>query len=239
MHIAYRIYSFLCSAHFAFCVLVISLGYNAPVILYSVEVQDNIECFMQNASRQHPEAHVSYTESPLSGLYFLACMSASAFSIVYLVLLESKEEDYTQQDLLADLLFWCFTFAQFYVSLATNTLKLVSQEYLFLRLVLFCCTCYWICSPLEEHRGPDICTSASFVVFIALSFQSVTLASCNQSILVLCYLHRFMDFLLLLGHRWDKEPEAEGLLNCRVFYVAFTGVLLHADMILYSIGSKL
>jgi hypothetical protein len=210
MHIIYRIYSFMCSAHFAVSVLVLALGYQpqAPV---------------------HANATV-----PLSSAYFAGSMASSAFSMAYLTLADEEARfqggEYTQQELLADLLFWAFLAAQTFVTLGCTTQRAGPVEQLYLRYAVRLGASYLICSPLEKRRGPNLAASAAFVAVLGLGLWDAALVR-TQPVLTLLYLHRFLELLLYVGHRWDGEPPVELLLNCRVCYVALGGALLHADMV--------
>jgi hypothetical protein len=42
-------------------------------------------------------------------------------------------------------------------------------------------------------------------------------------------MHRFLDLILVLSHRWEYEPPPDTLYNSRIFFIAVAGVLLHLD----------
>ena len=206
--------------------------------VFILERASPLTCHQLNRNESSPPTAPHDTQ--ITSIYFLVCMASSAFSVVYLVILENlngvQEEEYSQHDLLANLLFWCFLLAQSYVTLSCTLLgpySLVCTEHLYLRCALQFGCFYVICSPLDKRRGPDISTSGAFVLFMALSFFSVSIA-CPQPVTVLTYMHLFLDFLMLFGHRWEQKPPAETLLNCRLFYVALTGTLLHIDVMVSS-----
>ena len=73
MHWVYRLYAFMCSAHLAFCVLELSLGYAPAAPTLSLK-EDTCAPNSTTLLLLHP------APLPLSGLYFLACMASTAFS---------------------------------------------------------------------------------------------------------------------------------------------------------------
>jgi len=234
MHTIYRLYCVLCSMHFAVGVLVLSLGFQPQTF---VLVAGN----MSDAAGGWMRALPMHT--PLSSVYFLASMFSSVFSMAYLTLMDNSnnnmnenskaasEVEYSQQELLIDLVFWCFLAAETYVALGCTTQAIQPIEQLYLRFVLRMGASYIICSPLEKKRGPQLASSFAFVVFLGMSIVDMMLVR-TEPILVVFYLHRFLELLLMMGHRWDQEPSIEVLQNCRLCYVSLAGLLLHVDMIL-------
>jgi hypothetical protein len=219
MHLAYRLFSLLCSAHFAVCVLLLSLGYRAQFSSVSTSVAED-RCNTNNITA----ASVQVVGVSLTGAYFLACMGSSAFSMLYLVAVEEEEGDARR---LVEVLFWCYLGVQTYASLACLTLRLAPPEQLYLRWVLHVGAIYLVC----YRTAQDVSSSLGALIFLGGAYWSVLAACQSQPLQVLSCLHRFVEFVLLWGHRWDKEPSAEVLLNCRLFFTACTGLLLHLDVL--------
>ena len=223
MHWVYRLYAFMCSAHLAFCVLELSLGYAPAAPTLSLK-EDT--CAPNNTTLLllHP------APLPLSGLYFLACMASTAFSMVYLMLLEEDGADQHQHmGLLADILFWFFLLTQALVSLGTLTLQPLPVEHLLLRWTLHCGALYLCLTGSQQPIAP-ITASVGFLIFLALSCVDATLGCGSQAVLVLCCVQRFLDLMLVLCHRWDAQPPEELLLNSRLFFIALSGALLHINI---------
>ena len=225
MHTAYRVYSLVCCINFALCVMILSLGYQPRALVLQLSNNDLFQCSSWNTTLWMERHNL-----PLSSTYFLAEMTSSIFSVFYLHLQEINTEDTSQQEILADLLFWCFLFTQIYTSVGLQTMIQATADQLILRIVLHFGTLFLICSPIEKRRGPDISTSLGLVIFMGLAFISISM-TCSQATLVLSYLQRFLDLLLIVGHRWDSEPTVEVLLNNRLFNVALSGTLLHLDVV--------
>ena len=233
MHSVYRVYSLLCTLHFAICVLILAFDFESFVFI--LQNDDDKPCHYHahnNMTSQHNLMTVQVVQFPLSSIYFLACMSSSAFSVAYLTVLMDVDnyssdgvsqrvldnlDEYSQKELLADLLFWCFLLAEIVVSTGCSTRHLASNEQLYFRCAFHWMAFYLICTPFEKRRGPNIASSVAFMVFLGLSFFTWTIASCEQPVQVMAYLHSFLDLILLLGHRWDPEPRLDTLLNCRLF----------------------
>ena len=180
-------------------------------------------------------------QTHLSSFYFLACMLSSIFSVLYLgsdfatiAMDNNNEGSRTDQGLFADLVFWCFLAAQTFVSLGISTQHTACIEQLYLRFLLRFCSFYVICSPSRDKGNTigNIVSSLAFVIFMGQTMLDAMVLICTEPILVVSYLHRFLELILLVGHRWDGEPSLEVVLNCRLFYVTWAGALLHADVML-------
>jgi hypothetical protein len=147
-------------------------------------------------------------------------------------LLESPVSAHTQNILLiSEIFYWSFVISYSYIAIASNTRELGSLELFYLRwIVHLFCVYTIICSPNPKKRRVDIASSIAFVAFIAETFMVISMARTQRNIVV-AYFHRFLDLLLLLGHRWDANPSWEIILNCRLMYVAMGGALLHVDIL--------
>lgn len=199
---------------------------------------------------------VSLQGFTLSGPYFISCISAALYSTVYLSLFSQDKEDNQlwskisyyqteadQQDtleqwanlmIISEIVFWSFLLSYSYVAVASNTLMLNSLDFFFLRIVIHLFCIYIICSPAQHKtKRVDIASSLAFVGFVAETFIVIVSAR-SQINIVMGYFHRFLDLLLILGHRWDQNPSWEVIMNCRLFVVAVGGALLHADMMISS-----
>lgn len=205
---------------------------------------------------------VSLQGFTLSGPYFISCISAALYSTVYLSLFMHSSTDkednqlwskisyyqtepaqHEDQDaleqwanlmIISEIVFWSFLLSYSYVAMASNTLILNSLDFLFLRIVVHLFCIYIICSPAQHKtKRVDIASSLAFVGFVAETFIVIVSAR-SQINIVMGYFHRFLDLLLILGHRWDHNPSWEVIMNCRLFVVAVGGALLHVDMMISS-----
>lgn len=294
MHIVYRLYNLLCTLHLILSILLLMTGFNGSFTFLIIENNsiDHTHSIFSNEHVQHelstaPQAistsnnstanngyyYYSYMvfveKNSLSGVYFIACISAALYSVIYLSLAQptlnhvqednlrvlatpydtdsgtGNHEDTLLQAvvepqsaantmnilLISEIFFWSFMISYSYVALATNTLELGSIELFYLRWVVHLFCVYTIvCSPNPKKRRVDISSSMAFVAFIAETFIVISVAQTQRNIVV-AYFHRFLDLLLLLGHRWDASPTWEVILNCRLMYVAMGGALLHVDIL--------
>lgn len=198
----------------------------------------------------------------LSTGYFLASFSACLYAIVYLSLNKSEqvpsllnlpyyysevnnnnnnnadvnEEHHSTEGInlamLSEMVYWSFVLSYSYIAIASNTLYLGSLDFLYLRLLVHMFCIYIICSQNNKTNSRvDIVGSIAFIALIGETFLVIAVSG-TQSNLVMSYFHRFLDFLLVLGHRWDMNPTWEVILNCRLFFIAVGGGLLHVDLIL-------
>ena len=243
----------ICSLHFLIAIAILLSGYCGSFhyldILHSFDIQNNsTELFT-----------VSLGTNTLSAEYFIAEASACIFSIAYLsffysdsvesekisqTILSSSYEAGTEEPLsdieqskfssivaLSEMMYWGFVIAASYTAIASNTGVLYTIEVLYLRVTVHLFCMYTICSQVNSKSRVDLISSLAFMVFIGESFIDISLTA-TQTNLVMAYFHRFLDFLLLMGHRWDANPSWEVVLNCRLFYLAMGGTLLHFDMAL-------
>lgn len=197
----------------------------------------------------------------LSGPYFISCVSAALYSTLYLSFFiqstATKEEDnqlwsktpyyHAEADpendelqrwanlmIVSEIVYWSFVMSYSYVAMASNTLVLNSAEFFYLRLVIHLFCIYTICSSAHHKaKRVDIPSSFAFVGFVAETFFVIASAHTQLNI-VMGYFHRFLDLLLILGHRWDHDPSWEVIMNCRLFIIAVGGGLLHVDMLVSS-----
>jgi hypothetical protein len=168
----------------------------------------------------------------LASGYFLGCLAASGFAMIYLTAMDSHnhggEEDHVR---IADLLFWCGLLCITLMCVGGLTQRSVPTDRLLLRIALHFGGMYLICSPRREKHNLSV--YVAFLIVLSSYIVGITAAACTQAALVLSYLHCFLDLLLVMGHRWDQESEVppETLFNARMAYVALGGVLMHADAI--------
>lgn len=231
---------------------------------------------------------VMESTTTLSAVYFISCVSALLYAIVYLSIFNDDENNSSNSNgvflrglsnasyfhistndnsssisnsdlddnnsdimsngnnsvtknsiLLTEMSFWSFLITYSYTAIASTTLRLGTMEFFYLRLLihLFCIYTIILGSPqmyaITSNKKVDIIGSIAFIAFIGETFLVISMAGAQKAI-VMAYLHRFLDCLLILGHRWDTNPSWEIICNCRLFYLAIGGSLLHADMILTS-----
>jgi hypothetical protein len=239
----------ICSLHFLIAIALLLSGYCGSFhylhISHSFDVQNN------------SSFTVSHNKLDLSAEYFIAEASACIFSIAYLsffysdsvesekisqTILSSSYDTGTDDPLsdtdqsklssilmLSEMMYWGFVIASSYAAIASNTGELYTIEVLYLRVTVHLFSMYTICSQVNTKRRIDLISSLAFMVFIGETFVDISM-TVTQMNLVMAYFHRFLDFLLLLGHRWDANPSLEVILNCRLFYIAMGGTLLHFDM---------
>jgi len=253
MHFTYRLYSLICTLHPAFCVLLLSLGFQPSVLSLiihfpPISIEENNGCLLSfpilknNSTNDDDNPHflpydVEIQPWILSSFYFLACISSSAFAMVYLFAMDenavtgsadqSGSLDYAKG---SDLLFWCFLFACTCLSIALPTRKPSPLDQIYLRCLLHFGALFWLCAP-RERASHELSLSISLLILIASSFFT-TLVACSQVALVLSLIHRFLDLLLVFTHRWETHPPQETLYNSRLFFIAMAGLLFHLDVIL-------
>lgn len=137
--------------------------------------------------------------------------------------------------MLSEMIYWSFVPAYSYTAIASNTLHLGTIDFLYLRLLVHLFCIYIICSQNNKANSSanrvDIVGSIAFIVLIGETFLVIAMTG-TQIYLIMAYFHRFLDFLLVLGHRWDINPSWEVILNCRLFFMAIGGFLLHMDLLL-------
>jgi hypothetical protein len=281
MHTAYRIYNACCSLHFIICIIVLMAGFEGSFHFLTVSTivldrppnaNSGFSIFSLDSSWQHKENltsnmmwRVSERGCSLSGPYFISCVSAALFSMIYLSLSSSHEtqgegammtsmmssfyyhhmeqeqqqaehhdvDAWSNMVMISEIIYWSFLISYSYVAIASNTLGLGSVELFYLRLLVHLFCLYTICSPTGKRKRVDITSSIAFVAFITETLVVISMAY-TQTNIVVAYFHRFLDLLLILGHRWDSNPTWEVILNCRLFFVAAAGGLLHADILISS-----
>ena len=194
--------------------------------------------FFHGAATEASKQSRSISHVILSSSYYYSGAKAAASDEEQALFSPIEDSDPTEISkwsslmLLSEMVFWSFFVAYSYAAIASNTLRLGTFELLYLRLLVHVFCIYTICSQNNKAvKRVDIPGSVAFIALIGETFLVISMAS-NQINLVMGYLHRFLDFLLVLGHRWDIAPSWEIVLNCRLFFVAIGGALLHADMIL-------
>ena len=240
MQFAYRVYSLICSSHPAFCVLILSLGLQPSTMTLVTRFstvcpppgnQINNITFLPNAivAAAEPESLA------LSSFYFLASVSSSAFAMVYLYAMDESDNNIDESNNFSrgsDLLFWCFLYASTCVSIALTTKQVSPIDQLHLRCVLHFGALFLLCSPNE--RGAQYHQLSLTIALLLVMGSSIfaTTVACSQIALALCYMHRFLDLILILAHRWETALSKEVLYNSRLFFIAFVGILLHLDVIL-------
>jgi len=209
--------------HFALGVFILWLGYHGRIPVLGTT---SAECHAPNQTSTARVLPVEYTH--VSSIYFLACMSSSIYAMAYLSFFSpGEEEQAAQYERFVDLMFWIFLSTQTYVSLGCTTERVAPMEQLYLRFTVRMGALYIICSCHAQKAA----ASVAFVVMILSSVFEIGMMVCSESVLVVSYLHRFLEMILLVSHYWDQDPEKEMLLNCRLCYVALAGAMLHADMI--------
>jgi hypothetical protein len=194
--------------------------------------------FFHGAATEASKQSRSISHVILSSSYYYSGAKAAASDEEQALFSPIEDSDPTEISkwsslmLLSEMVFWSFFVAYSYAAIASNTLRLGTFELLYLRLLVHVFCIYTICSQNNKAvKRVDIPGSVAFIALIGETFLVISMAS-NQINLVMAYFHRFLDFLLVLGHRWDMNPSWEVVLNCRLFFVAIGGALLHADMIL-------
>ena len=254
MHVVYRLYNVLCSFHFIIAIAILLSGSQGSFHFIQLlpEIHQNITKIDADVSR------VS-----LSAGYFIASVSACIFSIAYLsffysdgsdsqrnsqIILASSYNSNNNEDLqiegfstvimLSEMMYWGFVISSSYTAIASNTAELGTMDLLYLRVVVHLFCIYTICSQVNTKRQIDLICSLAFMVFIGETFVDISM-TITQSNLVMAYFHRFLDFLLLMGHKWDSTPSWEVILNCRLFYITMGGILLHCDIFLSSSSSAI
>jgi hypothetical protein len=262
MHSIYRLYNIICSFHFIIAIAVLLAGSNGSFhYLKIIEINRINQTTISTISIV--EADIS-----LSAPYFIASVSACIFSIAYLSFFYSdtiesqrisqailssaynnnsnlNNEDLQPEEisnfssiiLLSEMMYWGFVISSSYTAIASNTATLQTIDFLYLRLLVHLFSIYTICSQANSKRQIDLISSLAFMVFIGETFVDISLTG-TQINIVMAYFHRFLDFLLLMGHRWDSAPSWEIILNCRLFYIAMGGLLLHFDIGLSTMQSK-
>jgi hypothetical protein len=260
MHTIYRLYNIICSFHFIIAIAVLLAG--------STGSFHYLKIIETNQLNQTTISTISITETVmhLSAPYFIASVSACMFSIAYLSFFysdtidsqrisqailsssynnDSNNEDLKPEDissfssiiLLSEMMYWGFVISSSYTAIASNTATLQTIEFLYLRVTVHLFSVYTICAQVNSKRQIDLISSLAFMVFIGETFVDISLTG-TQINLVMAYFHRFLDFLLLMGHRWDSAPSWEIILNCRLFYIALGGLLLHFDIALSTMQSN-
>ena len=267
MHTVYRLYNCICTLHLFIAVVVLLFGLHGS--FHYLEISKSSFVIM-NSTLAHISYSVLRSEITLSAAYFIACISATLYSMVYLSLFSNNNnsitafyynfhpnntlpEDETNSNvdshhnqsmlMLSEMGFWGFLVSYSFIAIASNTLELGTMELLYIRLLvhLFCIYTIILGSPQMYmiDKKVDIVSSIAFMTFIGETFIVISVAG-TQVNLVMAYFHRFLDCLMVLGHRWDTNPCFEIILNCRLFYMAIGGLLLHADVLLTSkAGSEL
>lgn len=193
MHVAYRIYSLLCTGHPAFCVLILSLGFQPAVLTLVIRTAASgfdvaLACRSpdnNNSTLGGALASLVMEEepSPLSSLYFLASMSSSGFAMVYLYAMddESGNDETNNFSRSSDLLFWCFLLGSICISIALPSHALCPWEQLYLRIVLHFGSLFILCGSVHLHRGigHEPALTLSLLVFLGSCVFSVVVA-CTQ-----------------------------------------------------------
>jgi hypothetical protein len=234
MHFIYRIYCLVACIHPAISLLILSIGYAPHTRALALVLTEDSVCFTANTTHQVQEAHPFETD--ISSAYFLACLASSGYAMLFLAAMDNDSGDESDDQVrLADLLFWCFLLLVSFLSLGCLSQHIASNEQLPLRTALHFGGLYLICSPRREKHNLSIYIAV--LVVLASAVMAASAAACSQPALVLCYLHRFLDLLLIVGHRWDQGEgpvPMETVFNTRMAYIALGGVLLHADAIVGS-----
>jgi hypothetical protein len=263
MHTVYRLYNCICTLHLFIAVVVLLFGLHGS--FYYLEITKN-SVVINNSTLLHTSYSVLRSKITLSAAYFIACISASLYSMVYLSLFSDNNSNNSTSAfyynfhpnntltddesnstvvshhnqsmfMLSEMGFWGFLVAYSFIAIASNTLELGTMELLYIRLLLhlFCIYTIILGSPQMYmiDKKVDIVSSIAFMTFIGETFIVISVAG-TQVNLVMAYFHRFLDCLMVLGHRWDTNPCCEIILNCRLFYMAMGGLLLHADILLTS-----
>ena len=236
MDFIYRIYCLFACVHPAISLLILSIGCTPHARALAIMLPMDVLCFSNNAS-SHTQDAVPF-EVDLSAAYFLTCLASSGFAMLYLAAMDNQGGDMEDQIRLADLLFWCFLLGTTFLSMGTLTWQMMSSDSLQLRTAVHFGGLYLICSPRREKHNLSI--YIAILVVLASALVAAKAAACNQAALVLCYMHCFLDLLLVVGHRWDQGEEPvpmETLFNTRMAYIALGGVLLHADAVVASIAA--
>lgn len=251
MEIAYRVYNLLCVLHPAFCVLILSLGFQPAVHTLTIVSADPSSCVNSNSSSSSGSSTLRLDREllVLSSFYFLACASASAFAVVYLFAMDENNRgnilsggddaaglDYARG---SDLLFWCFVLASTCVSLGLPTQHpLPPLDQVYLRFVLHFGALFLLCAfPGGGQLQQQLSLSIALLTFLASCFFSTTV-SCSQVALALNCIHRFLELLLIFVHRWETQPPPETLYNSRLFFIAFSGLSLHLLVLCLSPSSS-
>jgi hypothetical protein len=238
MQLMYRVFTLACTVHPAFCVLLLSLGFQPTVRTLVVVHPDAAEC--THTTNETGSVRGPYLDEyawGLSSFYFLACACSSAFAMVYLFAMEENTItghvaaddpgtlDYARG---ADLLFWCFLLDCTCVSLSLPTRPPPPIDQLYLRCALHFGALFMLCAP-RERAWHELSLSIALLLFLASSFFATTGVACSQVALVLSLMHRFLELVLVLAHRWEAQPPQATVYNARLFFIAFAGLLLHLD----------
>jgi hypothetical protein len=239
MHSVYRLYALLALLHPAVALFLLTLGFDPQVTVFHFNSWPASSCAAADNNSSGGNASSSLPPPPqpqqlqLASGYFLGCLAASGFSMVYLSVMDSNQQHNSDEVRIADLLFWSRLLCITLMCVCCLTQRPVPTERLLLRIALHFGGLYLICSPRREKHNLSV--YVAFLLVLTSYVVAITVAACSQTALVLSYLHCFLDMLLVLGHRWDQGEEAvppETLFNARMAYVAFGGALMHADAIL-------
>lgn len=276
MHSVYRLYNCLCTLHLLVAIVLLSLRLHGSFHYLEIKREPSLLNMFHNMtdndnnSYHNSELLLQKAELTLAAVYFIASITSSVYSILYLSFYSketlpnttseirqtnldlsapyyynsSHENDGEEQAsssnsnsmvMLSEMIFWSFLVVSSFTSLASNTLELGTMELLYLRLAIHLFSIYIIL--LGSHqlmkKQVDMVSSLAFMALVGETFVVISMSG-TQVNLVMSYFHRFLDFLLILGHRLDTNPSWEVVLNCRLFYIAITGCLLHADIVLSS-----
>jgi hypothetical protein len=263
MHTAYRIYNSLCTLHLPISIILMLSGFMGSFRYLDIKAHSHYYYYHNhNLDIRNKTTDFFQVEEELLTLssgYLIASISSCLYAIVYLSLYKAEtpsllalpyyhgENDLNEERsaegvnlaMLSEMIYWSFVLSYSYTAIASNTLYLGTLDFLYLRLLVHLLCIYIICSLNNKTNSRvDIVGSIAFIALIGETFLVIAVSG-TQSNLVMSYFHRFLDFLLVLGHRWDMNPSWEVILNCRLFFMAVGGGLLHADLILTSLSLPL
>ena len=208
MHLAYRLYTLLCTTHPAVCILLLSLGFQPTVLTLVNRLPVLCQLHAENYTAPLPAIFADPVPLAFSSFYFLACVFSSAFAMVYLYAMDDTVADEPGSfSKSSDLLFWCFLYANTCMSISLTTRHLTSQDQLALRCILHFGGLFLLCTSSEASpmRGShQLSLTLALLLLMGSSLFATTLA-CSQ----VCH-HIYSDYACLCLpmtatpaiHRW-------------------------------------
>lgn len=228
--LSYRVFVVLCASQMllSLCFSAFSCPCTTRFVSHSHASEDDDRCLLaQNTSLPQPTITLRTHTAHLDAIVHVSGLLAGVFSMMYMQLSGRDERVGDAIESFATLVAWTCSLLQFTAVAALVPMPPASVERLALRVLMHSGGLVVACGA----AGRPIWTLAAIGLPV-LEWMGVVNVVCSQWALSVIIIQGMLDILLFMGHRWDGElPSLRVCMNCWIFHLAMSGVLVQAAIL--------